>query len=646
MHWFVSVSTSVAYGLACVGWGLILARLWSRCSRAVNAGEKTDFSVNLATCFLAGVAACSALLTLLGLVGQLRPIPVALTLLPGIFSLALSRRHWRACIDASLRAAAACRAMPTWLSIIAGSTIFLAFALGIGAWTLPPKGDAAAFYLVYPKVIAATGLLEPIPGPLYFFSAIGLPVELHYSALIALSDDHAAKLLMFPIALSVGVFLAAIVRYCGGTVIAVTVSWAMLLSSYTFHHYIFDGKVDLAAAAFGLASVYWLLFGIKSKSVGAYVAAGWFAGLATVAKFSYLLALGVSLSTLLVWLIALGRSPGARFAPLVADMARIGTVMALAAMVAWIPHLIKNQVLFDAPLAPFIGGHGDDGKWLNPKWFSREDTQKILLTYPLALVYGRYPGQGGGLSFLFLALLPFLTSLTRPASWKDSLTAAVTIAGFSGVLAWMLLMPSVIAPRYILASLLLFIPILAIATEKFLAKEATPRALRVATSLTVFLAIAASFWHLLPIPSAIISGINSRGGTCSLAGPECYPFQRLSEIARPGDRLLIASYYPYWLTPALLQCRDTLEEQRAIPDQAQLVSWLQSRGFVYVAVDPTVSRKLAADLRQLAMSNTTGVYELLSERGLQLYRIKSDRPGRMRCTETTPGRWYLKKDSL
>lgn len=226
------------------------------------------------------------------------------------------------------------------------------------------------------------------------------------------------------------------------------------------------------------------------------------------------------------------------------------------------------------------------------------------------------------------------------------MTVAVTIAGLSGVFAWMLLRPSVIAPRYILVSLLLFVPILSIAAEEVLAKKSASQALLQGTTLTILFAITASFWHLLPIPSAIISGIGSRGNACLLASPECDSFQKLAEIARPGDRLLIASYYPYWLTPAQLQCRDTLDEQRDIPDQAQLVHWLKSHGFAYVAVDPTVSQQLAADLQQLAVSNSPDVHELIGGRTLKLYRIKSDWPGRMRCVETAPGRWYLQKDSL
>ena len=72
--------------------------------------------------------------------------------------------------------------------------------------------------------------------------------------------------------------------------------------------------------------------------------------------------------------------------------------------------------------------------------------------------------------------------------------------------------------------------------------------------------------------------------------------------------------------------------------------WLQSHGFDYVAVDPMVSRQLAIDLRQLAVSNVENVYELPGEKVLKLYRIKTDMPGSVRCVESNRQRWHLKKD--
>jgi hypothetical protein len=648
MHWMLSFVIFVTYAFLCLGWGFLMIQVCGR-FRIDLFTDKTfsdDSSILVVSGFLTGAAAISALLTVLGLIGQLRPLPLILVLLPGSVGLMLGRKILQDCMDASFDGLKAIREMPLWLLLITGFTALLTLGTGIGAWVLPPKGDAAAFYMVYPKIIAATGLLEPMHGPYYFFSVIGLPVELHYAALMVLADEHAAKFFMFPIAMSVGVMLAGIVRLCGGGIAAVAFSWAMLFSSYTFHHYVYDGKVDLAAAAFGLAAVYWLLRGTESRvSVLAFGVAGWFAGLATTAKFSYLLVLGVSLLVLLAWRLMVSRSEETKLGESSVNLARASGLMAITAVVAWFPQLLKNGMLFDAPLAPFWGGQGD-GSMLSQVWFSPGETIKILLTYPFALVFGRYPMQGGGLSFLFLAFVPFLIWLSRPKSWRKSMTVAVTVAAFAGVMAWMVLRPSVIAPRYILATLLLFVPILAIAAEDVLTTMNVPRMLQMGTTAAVMLAIAASFWHLLPIVEATFTAQNARDNACRLAGVECRSFQQLKEVARPGDRILISSYYPYWLAPSHIQCRDSLQEQREIPDQAQLLPWLQSHGFAYVAIDTHIFGRLADDMAQLAISHSVEVQELPNEWALKLYRIKSETPGHVRCVESTPGRWYLQRDPL
>jgi hypothetical protein len=648
MHWILSLTISVAYAILCFGWGLLIAQAFRRfhIMKIIVKDFSEDSSILVASIFLTGIAVVSGLLIVLGLMGQLRSLPLLLTLLPGAFGLVLWRKSLQDHMYASLKTLSVFKVMPLWLLLIAVCTVLLALGSGIGAWVMPPKGDAAAFYMVYPKIIAATGLLEPMHGPFYFFSAIGLPVELHYAALMVLADEHAAKFFIFPIAIAVGIMLAGIVRLCGGGNAAVTLAWAMLFSSYTFHHYVYDGKVDLAAAAFGLAAVYWLLRGTQSHiSVLAFVLAGWFAGLATAAKFSYLLVLSISLFVMLTWRLVVSRPQEIKLGESSSSLAGVSAVMVIAAVVAWLPQLLKNGILFDAPLAPFWGGEGD-GNLLSQVWFSPEDTRKILLTYPFALVFGRYPMQGGGLSFLFLAFLPFLVWMARPASWRKSVTVAVTIAAFAGVASWMVLRPSVIAPRYILASLLLFVPVLAIAAESVLIRTPASRLLQTSTAATVLLAIAASFWHLLPLPGAILAGKYTRDSECLLASVECGSFQKLGEVALPGDRILISSYYPYWLSPSHLQCRDSLQEQREMPNQIQLLPWLQSHGFAFVAIDTQVSGKLADYMAQLAISHPAEVQKLSNTNALMMYRIKSESPGHVRCVESTPGRWYLQQDPL
>ena len=379
MTWILSFLISTSYSAICLGWGLLAFKIFSHHRINLNASKKfsNNLSILVASKFLTGVALISAILTVIGLTGNLRQLPLILVLLPGIFGLIINGKNFYNYKYVFINSIRAFFTMPLWLQLIGVFTIFLVVGTGIGAWILPPKGDAAAFYMVYPKIIAATGLLEPMQGPFYFFSVIGLPIELHYATLMILADDHAAKFFMFPIAISAGVILAGIIRQCDGKSTAVTLSWAMLFSSFTFHHYIYDGKVDLAAVAFGLASIYWLLHAMGSKlSILSFGLVGWFAGLATVAKFSYLLALSLSLLMLFIWLIVANHSERKEAGSGMVKLTKASLVMISTFLIAWFPQLLKNWILFDAPLAPFIGLQGD-GNFLNQVWFSAEDTMNV-----------------------------------------------------------------------------------------------------------------------------------------------------------------------------------------------------------------------------------------------------------------------------
>ncbi len=649
MTFLISFVISAFYSLICIGWGALVLKNFSY----FQSNEFKSYALNnnllilLTNMFLTGTALVSILLIFLGLLGQLKQIPIILVLLPGIIEIILNIKKMFKLKKLFFNSINLLLKMPLWLIIIYFSTILLVIGTGLGALILPPKGDAAAFYMVYPKIIAATGLLEPMQGPFYYFSSIGLPVELHYAALMTLGYSQAAKFLIFPIALSAGVMLSGIVRECGGKNVAVIITWAMLFSSVTFHHYIYDGKVDLAAAAYGLAAVYWILKSfLKSSSLMPFVLSGWFAGLATVAKFSYLLAFSVSMITLFIWLLIIHYSNIKKLNYFLIKFSKIGFLMIVSFCFAWLPQLIKNLVLFSAPLAPFLG-ENISGNFLKQAWFSDSDTKKIIFTYPFALVFGRYPMQGGGLSFLFLAFIPFLFCLKKPNSWIESRILAVFFASFMGILSWVIFKPSVIAPRYILTSLLMLTPIIAISAEKFLSINKNSKTLLFGTTLTTLLAILASFWHILPIPFAIIESFTKENKTCMLASPECTAFLKLSKIVNAGERIFIGSYYPYWLNSTQLQCRDTLLEQQEITSEENLLYWLKKNGFSYIIVDPTITKKLTLRLEKLEKNNSKNISKIHNGKVLKYYKIDNDLSStHIHCSETSPGRWVLERKYL
>jgi len=251
---------------------------------------------------------------------------------------------------------------------------------------------------------------------------------------------------------------------------------------------------------------------------------------------------------------------------------------------------VKNAILFGAPLAPFLGGGKDS--YLEQVWFSPEVTLRIILSYPFALVFGRYPMQGGGLSVIMAAFAPLVFLAFKPRFGRGSLLLVVTAAALAGTIAWMLLRPSVIAPRYILATLMLFVPIVACSAERIWSSSQTPTLLRLGMFLTVASACAASAWHLIPVPKAATLLLMGRMPPCLLASDYCKPLCALNAVAMPDSRIFFSSFYSYWLQPKFLQRRETTAEIERVAGSENPVQELRKLGFSYFVADKTSHQNL------------------------------------------------------
>lgn len=586
-----AVLVAVIYAGACFGFG-------SRLSALVQRGDRATDPVEKATAFLIGVFGLGAALIGVGLVGALQPMVIW-----GIVALcyAVSVPLWQA--TASCRSALAA-AKQLWHTAslseraLGVAVVLLTFAYGAAALVKPPIGDAEAFYMNYAQLIAAQGRLIPMPGAFEFFSTISLPGELHFAALINLAGQGAAKLFVMPVAGVAALYLMRICQTCGGGRLAQLVTLIVLLSSSSFTHYAIDGKVDLFAAAFGLAAVYWALEATRApERSSSLVWVGLMTGAATMAKFSYLPTLLPALLVILIWRNFDGRYSG--FSVAAWATAREALVAAAWAALPWLPHLAKNAVLFDAPLAPFIGGPQDTA-WLNQVWFSPETTRWILATYPFALVFGRYPMQGGGLSFVLLACAPLAWLVWRQISGDKTLLRRLLLACLLGVAIWMILRPSVIAPRYFLATILLIVPLIAIATERAL--QSLPwggvGVLRLGTLVVLWAALASSSWHVLPTLRALPAYASGKLERCAMASAYCVPQQHLARTAAEGERIYVAGYYSYWLRPDQILCSNTPAEARTAAQSADPVADLQKLGFRHLVIDETSNGWMLESVRQ------------------------------------------------
>lgn len=528
--------------------------------------------------------------------------------------------------------------------LVALMTVLLILA-GFTSLGRPLEGDAAAFYMALPKVIAASHRLAPLPGH-DAFTQVGLQGEMHSAALMAMGSGDAAQLFAWPTILAGALLLAAIGSKAG---LGRRGQWIVLASVFTSSAVIYlsgDGKVDLFAAALGLAAYFWAMRTGEGQDRLAIPLAGLFTGLAVVAKFSYLPVLLPGVAVLILWKLVADFKEKRRLGFF---CLRVGSILLQTGFwmaLAVIPHLLKNYALFGNPLAPFSSsGMG----WAGQKWFAAETTQRIVLTYPLALTFGQYWAQYGNLSPLVLAFAPLALLLPRPSSFLGSPLAAITLAALTGLGCWVILNPSLLSPRYILSTLLVFIPLAARGAEYVSVLDTGPRWLGGSVLGCIFVTqvvVGTYFSGQVFFLSGTKRYLTGRMSQCDRDGEYCRSLTALNEQAEPGDRVLLAAYYRYWLRPDLLQCVSTEDELKDLRERSPEAFWLGARegGFRYLAVDRTTHGSLMENLKIENLPIWVSVALTYEKGNLLIYLLAfNDPPVRpvAECRQARPPAWDL-----
>jgi len=525
------------------------------------------------------------------------------------------------------------------------TTVFVAFILLAGGCSVAVEitDDARAFYLVLPKVVAASHRLVALP--LYEdFSLVGLLAEMQLAALFLLGmPGGSARLFCWITALAGAVILAAISKRAGlgrrGQIIALS----MLVTSTAVTWLWGTGKTDFFAAAYGLCAYYYALRSWDENSrKHAVLLAGLFTGFAIVAKLSYLVPLLPGVFILLYWqelqnLAQTWRSHEQRVA-LLRRCVVVAMLFGAVAAIAFVPQLIKNWMLYGDVLKTLGGGF---------QWFSPETTRRIVLTYPLVLTYGNYWAQLGNISPLLLAFLPL--ALLPPYLQKpwNGPVAALATAALAGLVIWVMLFPAVPMPRYFLATLILLIVPASWAAERFsLRGRISAHVVWAATLLILllFYKVYSSFFFnwkdaYRNVVSEQVEGIPSGSEVDS------YPVYRsLNQIAEPGARVFTLTYFKFLLRPDLIQCATRASESPTPSDVENPESFwrrMHTQGFTYLLVEDAYN--IVAVDRLIKTKPAWVTFETITKQGTWgAYRITyQNAPGKILLTtrEVAPGAW-------
>jgi hypothetical protein len=457
--------------------------------------------------------------------------------------------------------------------------VILGVLLAIKSIVLPPSGDAEAFYMVLPKILADSHRLVPQPNYISF-SQIGLSGEMHFAALISLASPYAAKFFVWIEAIALATLVVAISSSLGCTLRGKITALVILLTSTTVTFYIYDGKVDLFGATFGLAAYYWILQSRNFNGRFPYVMTGIFLSFAMIAKFSNIPVIIPGILLILFWNTNFRKDTIIHSTK---ELFKNLMIVAGCSFIFLIPHLLKNFMLFSEPLAPFYFFKANGNSWIDQAWYSPEATKFILKTYPLALVFGRYPMQGGTLSALILAFFPLILVLPRGIVLKERQLIQIASVAVLGVGIWMLTRPSVLAPRYILSTLLLFIPVSAWLVEKIYASE--KRLLLVKFSITFSMLVFLLLTFLQLDVRNSLAGAFHWFGNKSSDYKATGGIEYLNTHTHTGDRIYFVGYYTYLLRPDLLQCISNSEEN---PVNGMDIDYLFDHGYKYYIRDKSI----------------------------------------------------------
>lgn len=269
------------------------------------------------------------------------------------------------------------------------------------------------------------------------------------------------------------------------------------------------------------------------------------------------------------------------------------------------------------------------------------------MTFPFTLVFGRYPGQGGNVSFLWTAWLPLALFLPRPRSWSQSVMFRIFAAGAAGILIWLFLRPSFIAPRYWLATLLLLIPLAAKGAEHVIESEGRPKWLTAGVILTLALASAMMFVRYIPPLVEGFSDMRRGSDSCPSSSLSCTTLLAVNRAAGLGARVYFEGYYGYYLRPDLLQCRNNTQDEKILKP-LQIKNFepeaFFQRGFEYLILDQTTQASKLERLLSAPRPNWLELARINETRGLVILRLSSSDPAHRPvtgCRQISPSAWEV-----
>lgn len=560
------------YFVACLGMGglLIYVFIGKKDNLIPSAG------IGIATRFLLGQGLLANLWVFLSLPGHFSPLLVkGIIAILFIIGVAL---NYKLLVNAGKQFIGILREVLNepwgWKFLILATLVI--WLIWLPFW-YPYWSSGTRFYLALPKVIAASGQLKVLPG-YEEVASLGLQGEMHFAALMTMESPESTQLFSW-LTLTAGcILLLALGRFAGLNRHGQWLSLAMVFTSSVVNALSGSGKTDVYGAAFAFAAYYWAFNIEKEKRIPASILTGLFGGLAVVAKISYIGSFLPSLAVIMIWKIFFQPNENAfssKFLPLI--------LVGISAVIIAIQLPIKNQILFNNPLAPY--GMADI---FGQVWYGSETIRKIYLTLPLALTFGGYWAQIGNITPLVLMFLPLLFSLPKPRDALNDPLFVLSIAAFLGLTCWFISHPSNFAPRYFLACLLLLILPFAKAAAFFASQGSTNTRLIQTAAILIISYTCLGYTTYLYDFGSNFKTITSGKPNCKVEPISCGIINNINPVLEPGTRIFTNTRFRYWLRSDLIQCAaTTIEIENYLDLTSSELRWrfIIGRGFQSVVLE-------------------------------------------------------------
>jgi len=499
------------------------------------------------------------------------------------------RKAWRAAVELHRQFHQACRRLiidAPWPWKVIGLASLVLVVIYFLTSALPPKGDAAAFYMSLPKIIAHVHQLVLMPGGYESFMQFGQHGEMHFAALISLGSGQAATMFVFAMAVASAGMLLEIGRLAGLGSRGRWIVMVMVFTSTAFVCVIPGGKVDLFGTAMALGALYWVAALGRERASLCLMLAGVLTGFGVVAKISLLVPVVPMVGVLALW-----RMSGVGRRHVVASLGVCCVALVVWAGIACVPHLIKNGVLYGDPLVPFsLLLSGKECPLLNQQLLSDAFVERLRYMYPVAPFLGQFPGMFGSISALVLAFFPLALFLPRPRRFSRSLLVQLTAVAVLGVVCWAVLQTANFSLRYFLPPLMLLMLLPARAAEVVSRSAVGRRVLAVGVIICLCMGLAERFNRTKGHPGKAVKYVLGISTAAEVAGGEARSAEAINAHGAQGRRVFLATCYSYFLQPGLLATASGQEDYDAIkslPAGPERWEEFYRRGFRYIMAGPS-----------------------------------------------------------